>query len=385
MAWSGSFLVLSILVHLILIGGATVLIVQVVQAKKEKLKFTAAPPSPAGPAEHKVKPTKKTAAAAPAVSKRITSTAINASVALPAMDLNASTSPDLMAGVMSGMGASGLGAGAGTGAGAGMASMPLGGLTAFGFKGKTTDGLTGTFYDLKQTSDQKPTDMAPTEDEKNFKIDQPNWRKSKENLRFGEVLKQFVSSNWDPKILDAYFKAPEKMSAYQIAFTVASKEGPKAFGVDKWCTGLRWVVHYKGSFVSPKDGQFRFVGFGDDILIVRIRQSGETSGKNVLDASPLKQFAPEAQSKDSVGDFFYKAGPWFTLQAGQRTEIEILVGEWPGGSTAAFLGVEDRSAPNPMDDYPVFQLKDIPIPDKKSSIFPRKFSGTKMVFAPKKK
>jgi hypothetical protein len=33
MAWSGSFLVLSILAHVILLGGATVLVVQVVQSR----------------------------------------------------------------------------------------------------------------------------------------------------------------------------------------------------------------------------------------------------------------------------------------------------------------------------------------------------------------
>ena len=132
MAWSGSFLVISILLHVILLGGATILVVQVVQGRKEKMKFTAPPPSASGSGEHKVKPSKKTAAAALAVSKRIASTAANASIALPAMDMNASTGPDVMASVMSGMGSAGLGGGAGA---SGMASMPLAGLTAFGFKG----------------------------------------------------------------------------------------------------------------------------------------------------------------------------------------------------------------------------------------------------------
>ena len=376
MAWSGSFLILSIIVHVLLIAGGAILVVQVVQGRKEKLKFTAPPPSPAGAVEHKVKASKKTAAAAPAVSKRIVSTAANASISLPAMEMNASSGPDVMASVMSGMGGSGLGAGAGAGGGAGMASMPLGGLTAFGFKGgKGTGLLTGYFYDLKQTPDQKPTDMTPTAGEKLFQIDQANWRKSKENLRFGEVVKKFVTSDWDPKILEPYFKAPDPMSAYQIAFGVSSKEGPKAFGVDKWCTGLRWLVHYKGAFTPAKDGEYRFVGFGDDILFVRIKK------RTVLDSTPIPM-VPEAQSKDSVGDFFYKAGPWFTLNAGEKTEIEVLVGEWPGGSTGAFLGIEDRSAPNPKDDYPVFQLQDMPLPDLKSMVHPRLFSGKKMVFGP---
>ena len=52
MAWSGSFLIISILLHVLLLGGATILVVQVVQGRKEKLKFTAPPPSAAGPSEH---------------------------------------------------------------------------------------------------------------------------------------------------------------------------------------------------------------------------------------------------------------------------------------------------------------------------------------------
>jgi len=156
MEWSGSFLILSILVHLILIGLAMLLVVQVVQSRKEKLKFTAAPPSAAGPSEHKVKPSKKTAAAAPAISKRITSMAANASIALPAMEMNA-TGPDVMASVMSGMGASGLGSGSsgvgGASGAAGMASLPLGGLTAFGFKGKLAGGLVGHFYNLAERAE----------------------------------------------------------------------------------------------------------------------------------------------------------------------------------------------------------------------------------------
>lgn len=136
MAWSGSFLVLSILFHILLIGGAAVLIVQVVQGRKEKLKFTAAPPQPAAPAEHKVKPSKKSAAAPPAVAKRITSTAANVSIALPEVEMSSSTSLD-MSSLMSGLGASGSGFGSGAGGmGAGVASMAMPGLTAFGFRGR---------------------------------------------------------------------------------------------------------------------------------------------------------------------------------------------------------------------------------------------------------
>ena len=391
MAWSGSFLVLSILVHLLLIGGATVLIVQVVQGRKEKLKFTAAPPSSAGPAEHKVKPTKKTSAAAPAVSKRITSTAINASVALPAMDINASTSPDLMASVMSGMGASGLGAGAGSGAGAGMASMPLGGLTAFGFKGKANDGLTGTFYDLKQTSDGKPTDMTYSDVEEaapdNFDV--KGWKTSKQTQRYIEVVKQFAKSGWNPAVLEPYFKAPGKMTAYQILVPpMKAVEATKAFEVQNVCKPMRWLIHYKGNFSSPKDGEFRFTGMGDDILMVRV------AGKLVLDANLSPQSVDAAEQGSKLGVMLgtppnaMRQGAWFPLRAGEKTPIEVLIGEGPGGGHSQFLGIENRpSTNNYYDAWPAFQLKDIPLPigDKGQPAVwrdraPKNFKDQKMVF-----
>ena len=380
MAWSGSFLILSIIVHFLLIGGGAVLVVQVVQGRKEKLKFTAPPPSPAGMVEHKVKASKKTAAAAPAVSKRIVSTAANASISLPAMEMNASSGPDVMASVMSGLGGSGLGAGAGAGGGAGLASMPPGGMTAFGFKGPKVNGLlTGYFYDLKLKADGKtPTeDMGFTEAESKGAGGHDN-NKSPENQRYPEVVKQFVKSGWDPKVLQPYFKAPDPVSAYQIAFKVPSIEGPKAFNVEKTCKGMRWLVHYKGSFTASKDGQFRFVGCGDDVLVVRLK------GKNYLDATNDARYAPDAKIKDAhISPMFtWNAGPWFTLNAGEKTEIEILIGEGPGGTSAFFLGVEDKSAPNPQDDFPIFQLQDGPIPDEKSMLLPKAFSGRKMVLGP---
>ena len=371
MAWSGSFLVLSILVHLILIGGATVLIVQVVQAKKEKLKFTAAPPSPAGPAEHKVKPTKKTAAAAPAASKRITSTAINASVALPAMDLNASTSPDLMAGVMSGMGASGLGAGAGTGAGAGMASMPLTGLTAFGFKGVGQGGLVGHLYDLKQTKDRQPSEIKDDgvlkdrslEVDKNGQGDawqrydkirkDPAQRYLLSDGIQGEakVINEFLSRTWDIKVLEPYYKSPDALTAYQISIPWATQEeAVKAFGVEKEVKPSRFLIHYKGTVTAPRDGIFRFIALvGNGMFAIRF------NGQNVFgNVSPLIRSDLFLKDPDKGTAYLgegVQAANWMHLQLGQKYPIEILMtigGQMPGNAGfACTLMIEEKNPATP--------------------------------------
>ncbi len=391
MAWSGSFFVLSLLLHVILIGGATILVVQVVKGQKEKLKFTAPPPAP--PAEHSVKPSKKTSAAAPAISKRITSTAANASIALPPVEMDTSM-PDVMASAMSGLGASGLGSGAvGTGS-AGMASMPLTGLTAFGFKGSGKQGLVGTFYDLKQTADGKTNEMSETPVEVAGGISPaPDWSKSAPMKKYVSVLKDFVRS-WDTDILNKYFKAPNKITGYQFIIPyMRSDEAPKVFNVDKTCKPRRWIIHYKGSFKPTKSGTFRFVGYADDILFVRL------NGRNVLDSNffwqDLDSKARVVGKNDAAGGIGAGAGPigplwpgiWFNLIAGEKTDIEIIIGEGPGGAFGVDLMIQEKGVDYPLGDYPAFQLKDMPLPDNMrpgkggdSGTVPPAFSGKKMVF-----
>ena len=355
MSWSGSFLVLSILVHMILIGGATVLIVQVVQGRKEKLKFTAAPPTASAPAEHRVKPTKKTSAAAPAVSKRITSTAINVSVALPAMDLNASTSPDLMAGVMSGMSASGLGAGAG--AGAGMASMPLTGLTAFGFKGKGNLGLKGFLYDTKLTRDGRP---APGGGEGQLK----------------DAVMGFLKSGWNEGELVKYNQAKEPLSAVQFAIPVMlSEEAPRAFKVEKEIKPQNWFALYKGTVVAARSTTFRFRGRGDNFLAVNF--DGKSVFFNSLqDIVPLDLF-PENQPQDRGDRAMLNYGAWITVEKGRHYPIQVLIADY-GERCSFVLALEEKqpdkpypvlSGKTPTTVYPLFQLKkDAPIPIHKKSM-----------------
>ena len=368
MAWSGSFLVLSILVHILVIGGFAVLVVQVVQGRKEKLKFTAPPPSPAGAAEHKVKPSKKTAAAAPAISKRIVSTAANASISLPAMDMNSSSGPDVMASVMSGLGGAGLGAGAG--AGSAVAAIPAGGLTAFGFKGKGQPvGLIGTLYDLKQDKNRQPTEIKDDgifrnrdeEKDKGYKfemferyravVNNPSQhsRLSEGSLNAAKVINNFFSGGWDPNVLERFYKSSEPMTAYQIAIPAATQQDAlKAFGVEKEIKPNRFLIHYKGTLTAPRDGSYRFAILLDNgMLAIRF------DGNNVLGSlSPLirKDFFRDEPNKDGFLGYKVKASKWLSLRAGQKYPIEILMvigGETIGDNFGCFLMMEEKNPPKP--------------------------------------
>lgn len=374
MAWSGSFLVLSILAHVILLGGATVLVVQVVQGRKEKMKFTAPPPSAAGASEHKVKPSKKTAAAAPAISKRIASTAANASIALPAMDMNSSSGPDVMASVMSGLGSAGLGGGVGGSGAAGMASMPLAGLTAFGFKGTgRNDGLVGRLYDLKQTKDRQPTDIKDDGLFKNPKdVERLDFRQrvdfynkgvadpSHANLSASVVneakfINRFLAGSWDETQLQTYYRSKDPLIAYQWSIAnQAQKDVLRAFGVENEIKPSHILIHYKGVVTAPKDCTIRFrcmirggflaVRFDGQPALLALYRGGMIDTK----AFQFVNSDPNYDKNKGTGYNPSSPGKWITVQAGRKYPVEIVISMDSDGTFGCGLMVEEK---NPSPPY----------------------------------
>ena len=338
-----------------MLGGAGVYVVQVMEARKPKPKFTAAPPNAPGAAvEHKVKASKKTAAAVPAVAKRIASTSVNAKIALPSIDMSSSSGPDVMASVMSGVGAGGLGSGA-----PGLASMPLTGLTAFGFKGGKGGGLAGTFYDLKQTKDGKPTGMIPTQ--------------------YDKELAAFVEGNWNPSYFSKFYKGGNTIYATQIFMPdMSADKGPKAFGLEDSVQPRMWIVHYKGTVSPPTSCVFHFVGQGDDVLMVKFNHQSVLEANWSARSFGLK-WKPEAvydYGWPFAGSYPFRKSPAIRVEPGNSYPIEILIGENPGGRGHANLLIEVEGVQYKKDAkgnpiLPIFRLMEIKLPSvEKGESFP---------------
>ena len=192
-----------------------------------------------------------------------------------------------------------------------------------------------------------------------------------------------MNGGWDPQILAKYYAASQKMNAFQIAIPqLKSTEAPRMFGVDSFVTGRRWVIHYKGKFVSPKDGQYRFIGYGDDILFVRV------NGNNVLDACypdsrGIEKLESRYTVKENVGpgvQWPLQAGVWFRLEAGKANDMEVIIGEGPGGFSSFFLMIQEMGSNDPVGDYPIFQLMDLPLPPHNPIDLPKNYKGRKMIF-----
>ena len=354
---ASKFLVVSIAVHLLFGVGATLYVVQRYSAQR-KLTFQGGPPTtnPSKRAlEHKVSMAKKkNSMSAPAQAKRITTSGL-AKIVLPEMPAMP-TATTVTANRMGGMGGFGSGVGPpggmGRGGGGGVGG---GGLTMFGFRGQGA-GLVGTFYDLKQTQDGKPTDVAPVPGE-NVDVGSPQAKK------YVEIVKRFVTNGWNVGSLGKYFKAPNKLVATQFMLpNMSALEAPKAFQVEKEVQARRWLVHYEGSITPPNAGRYRFIGCADDIMVVRCK------GRNVLDACiDFYRVDPKINGEDNVGPGIIgptpmRASHWIEMREGESVKMEVLIGENPGGEFSGALMVERDGDAHPPGVFPVFQLKKMDIP-----------------------
>ncbi len=268
--------------------------------------------------------------------------------------------------------ASGSGLGQGT-SGGGMAhANPFGDSAQDG-----VPGLVGELYDLKQTPDRRPNSMAVVPPESTGLTS--NWSAVPAMTEAISVLRQYVKT-WDQTILDTYYKAPIQLTATQILIpSRLSEEATKAFHVADKVIAKRWVIHYHGTIVPPKSGRFRFLGFGDDFLVVRI------GSQNVLDGSYSgEQLDLSANGKDdavpgpSPYPFNLRCGKWIDFEAGEPQSMDVLVGEGPGGHSGFYLLIQEQGDTSPKGDYPVFQIAPTAVPEKTG--FPPVFTGKTMVF-----
>ena len=208
----------------------------------------------------------------------------------------------------------------------------------FGGAGKAGSGfLEGSYYDFKFTNTGRNTRMNENE--------------------LTELLRNFAKS-WNESLFNSYYQAPRKLYATRIVMPVMdAQDAPRAFRVNK--PGSYWTVLYKGKIRAPNDGTYRFVGLADDFLLVRL------AGRLVLDAS-ISEIAPEGRSGETrlFAPFFknnkhndvyrniiggHRVGRTFEVRKGQTYDLEILVGENPGGEFYAFLFIERIGENYPKD------------------------------------
>ena len=228
--------------------------------------------------------------------------------------------------------------------------------------------LTGTFYDFKQTAAGSPTNITPDQ--------------------AALLMKDFITGGWHESKFAKYYKSPTKLYNSHIFITRrAATEAPKAFKCEDKVKDSRWCAIYRGKVAAPKSGTFRFVGAGDDAIVVRfdgknvfdygwyqltVTKGGATAGgeyykymtgqskndvikKELRKAGIYKNF-PVPMYKYTGMNHWNNAlgglatGAEFTVEANKVYPIEILVSEIPGGEMGAILLIEEIGAKDVKKD-----------------------------------
>jgi hypothetical protein len=205
-------------------------------------------------------------------------------------------------------------------------------------------GLIGTLYDLKQTANRQPTAAAPA------KTGIGPYRTS---------VREFLESGWSAGRLQKFFKSPDMLVSGQLFITSRSADdAPKAFEVEKLMKPSRWVIHYRCYVEVPSSLPFRFVGSGDDFLIVRWNRkivlddgyetffSGRDGNYKDFGVKVSKEFKVDRRP-GSLNRL--KAGPWLQVTKGTKVPVEVLIGETPGGVFDCYLAIEVAKSGTKVD------------------------------------
>lgn len=207
----------------------------------------------------------------------------------------------------------------------------------------------GTFYSLRYDRQGNKATMSDPE--------------------YSDTVRRFVEMGWNPFVFAPFYRAPQKLYTTQVFIpTISSEFAPSKFGIPAGpeFDPVYWCVHYKGKIMQKEGGRFRFWGFGDDVLLVRV------NGKVVLNASYGDSRTELCDWERQEEDYQYymghaqaAAGIWFDLEPGVPVEMEVLIGEVPGGQFCAYLVVEDERIDYPenrdgMKILPIFKTAELP-------------------------
>jgi hypothetical protein len=222
--------------------------------------------------------------------------------------------------------------------------------SVFGRTDNSEAGLIGILYDLKQTQKRQPTGVKASE--------------------YSGILNEFLSKDWSESVLNRYFRATRPLYATQIFMPLMDAgRAPKAFDMEKVIKPAAWVVVYKGQVSPPEDGTYRFVAYADDVIAVALNGKtvligGRSDTVNHLKVWKASQNGPRVESANGLLSY----GDWMTLKKGEPVDLDVLVGERPGGQFCAFLLYEKQGVEYPKNEkgvpqYPVFQLAPFQTPN----------------------
>lgn len=217
-----------------------------------------------------------------------------------------------------GLGAGGGGGGGGTGG------------SGFGSTGARPGALEGHLYDFKQKPDGSaiPYNLS-------------------DRAEFVDRVVRLQRSNFSDGSLKRHFRAPQSLYLNHLAIPLSdASSGPEFFGAKDTIQPSGWMAHYRGKIRVPKSGSYRFVGLGDDYIGVflngRMRLAACWGDIQEMIAGRWEPSEPTGQHSSPFSGMRLVYGDWVKMKAGDVIDLDLAIGERPGGKVGFVLMIEEQ-------------------------------------------
>ena len=190
-----------------------------------------------------------------------------------------------------------------------------------------------------------------------------------------------VSKDFSAEALANFYVVPKRVALTHVLIPMQDAgNGPKAFGAGDQMKPKEWFAYYTGELKPTEKARYRFAGYFDDCIMVRI--DGKTvfecvcdhmPGKGGSNRSPMSGWGPSDQSV--IGEWRgmrnndrLVVGDWFAVEPGKKIKMDLVIGERPGGIIGGMLLIQKEGEEYPKDGerpiLPLFASRPLSVAEK---------------------
>lgn len=192
--------------------------------------------------------------------------------------------------------------------------------------------------------------------------------------------RSLVEGDFSEQALARFYRPPKAMAfTHLLMRRQPAENGPKAFGAEELMQSRGWAAYYKGTIVPEAAGRYRFVGYFDDQLVVRLDHKvvleANWGGGKKLKPRRITGWAPTDAACCGKWAGFHGIvsplvpGDWFEVEAGKPLFIELMIGERSGSKVGGLLLIQQAGVEYPKDHVgrpilPIFSTRPLSWQDR---------------------